>query len=73
MSHPTTPARIVLLPREIARQSEFLALVARAEARTGKRVTTYQPGRVCHVVRLDGADQKGVYHSAWDAVESLLD
>ena len=73
MSHPTTPARIVLLPRGIARQGGFLALAARAEARPGKRVTTYQPGRDCHVVRRDSADQKGAYHSAWDAVESLLD
>lgn len=72
MSHLIAAPSIVLTPREIARQGEYLSLVARAEARTGKRVTTYQPGRDCHVVRLDGADQKGVFHSAWDAVESLF-
>ena len=72
MSHRTAAPSIVVLPHEIVRQGEYRSLVAQVEARTGQRVTTYCPGRDCHVARLDNVDQKGVYHSAWDAVEALL-
>ena len=45
---------MILTPREAAALSEILALAARIEARTGKRLTTEQPGRGCFLALLDG-------------------
>lgn len=62
---------MILTPREAAALSEILALVARIEARTGKRLSTENPGRGCYIALLDGARQHGVYGSRQEAVESL--
>ena len=52
---------MILTPREAASLAALTALVARIEARTGKRVTTANPGRGCYVACLDGVPQRGVY------------
>jgi hypothetical protein len=62
---------MILTPREAASLAALTALVARIEARTGKRLTTENPGRGCFVALLDGVPQRGVYGSRQEAVESL--
>jgi len=62
---------MIRTPREAAALSEILALAARIEARTGKRLTTEQPGRDCFIALLDGVPQHGVYGSRQEAVEAL--
>jgi hypothetical protein len=62
---------MILTPREAASLAALTALVARIEARTGKRVTTANPGRGSYVACLDGVPQRGVYGSRQEAVESL--
>jgi hypothetical protein len=62
---------MIRTPREAADLSEILALAARIEARTGKRLTTEQPGRGCFIALLDGVPQHGVYGSRQEAVEAL--
>ena len=62
---------MIYLPREAASLAALTVLVARIEARTGKRVTTANPGRGCFVALLDGVPQRGVYGSRQEAVESL--
>jgi hypothetical protein len=62
---------MIYLPHELASLASLTALVARIEARTGKRVTIEQPGRGSFVALLDGVAQRGVYGSRQEAVESL--
>lgn len=62
---------MILTPREAAALSEILALAARIERRTGKRLSTENPGRGCYIALLDGVAQHGVYGSRQEAVESL--
>jgi hypothetical protein len=62
---------MILTPREAASLAALTALVARIEARTGKRLTTEQPGRGSVVALLDGVPQRGVYGSRQEAVEAL--
>jgi len=62
---------MILTPREAASLAALTALVARIEARTGKRLTTENPGRGCYVACLDGVTQYGVYGSRQEAVEAL--
>ena len=62
---------MIRTPRELADLSEITALAARIEARTGKRLTTEEPGRGCFIALLDGVPQHGVYGSRCEAVESL--
>jgi hypothetical protein len=62
---------MILTPREAASLAALTALVARIEARTGKRLTTENPGRGCYVACLDGVTQYGVYGSRREAVEAL--
>ena len=62
---------MILTPREAASLAALTALVARIEARTGKRLTTQTPGRGSFVALLDGVLQRGVYGSRQEAVESL--
>ena len=62
---------MILTPHELASLAALTALVARIEARTGKRLTTEQPGRGSYVALLDGVPQRGVYGSRQEAVESL--
>ena len=65
---------MILTPREAASLAALTALVARVarvEARTGKRVTTANPGRGSYVACLDGVPQRGVYGSRQEAVEAL--
>ena len=62
---------MILTPHELASLAALTALVARIEARTGKRLTTEQPGRGSFVALLDGVPQRGVYGSRQEAVESL--
>jgi len=63
---------MIYLPHELASLASLTALVARIEARTGKRLTTENPGRGCYVACLDGVPQRGVYGSRQEAVESLV-
>jgi len=62
---------MIRTPREAAALAEILALAARIEARTGKRITTQNPGRGSFVACLDGVPQPGVYGSRQEAVEAL--
>lgn len=62
---------MVYLPHELADRAALTALVARIEARTGKRLTTEEPGRGCFIALLDGVPQHGVYGSRREAVEAL--
>jgi len=62
---------MILTPREVASLAALTALVARIEARTGKRLTTEQPGRGSFVALLDGVAQRGVFGSRQEAVEAL--
>jgi hypothetical protein len=62
---------MIYLPHELASLASLTALVARIEARTGKRLTTENPGRGCFVALLDGVPQRGVYGSRQEAVEAL--
>jgi len=62
---------MVLTPREAAVLAEITPLASRIEVRTGKRLTTEQPGRGCFVACLDGVPQPGVYGSRQEAVEAL--
>jgi len=62
---------MILTPREFASLAALTALVARIEARTGKRLTTEQPGRGSFVALLDGVPVHGVYGSRQEAVEAL--
>jgi hypothetical protein len=62
---------MILTPREAASLAALTSLVARIEARTGKRLTTENPGRGCFVALLDGVPQRGVYGSRQEAVEAL--
>jgi hypothetical protein len=62
---------MILTPREAASLASLTALVARIEARTGKRVTTERPGRGSFVACLDGVPVRGVYGSRQEAVEAL--
>jgi hypothetical protein len=63
---------MILAPREAAALAEITALVARIEARTGKRLTTENPGRGSFIACLDGVPQHGVYGSRREAVEALV-
>ena len=56
---------------ELDRHRAYLSAVAKVEATTGKRVTTYQPGRGCFVALLDGVPVRGVYGSRQEAVEAV--
>jgi len=62
---------MILTPREAAALAALTALVARIEARTGKRLTTENPGRGSYIALLDGVAQRGVYGSRQEAVEAL--
>lgn len=62
---------MIRTPRELADRAALTALVARIEARTGKRLTTEEPGRGCFIALLDGVPQHGVYGSRREAVEAL--
>jgi len=62
---------MILTPREVAALTALTALVARIEARTGKRLTTENPGRGSYIALLDGVAQRGVYGSRQEAVEAL--
>lgn len=62
---------MILTPHELASLAALTALVARIEARTGKRLTTEQPGRGCFVALLDGVPVRGVFGSRQEAVEAL--
>jgi len=62
---------MILTPREAAALSEILALVARIEARTGKRLSVEEPGRGCFIALLDGVPVRGVYGSQREAIEAL--
>ncbi len=62
---------MILTPRETAALSEITALAARIEGRTGKRLTTEQPGRGSFIACLDGVPQHGVYGSRQEAIEAL--
>ena len=62
---------MIYLPHELASLASLTALVARIEARTGKRLTTENPGRGCFVALLDGVPVRGVYGSRQEAVEAL--
>jgi hypothetical protein len=62
---------MIYLPREASALAELTTLVARIEARTGKRLTTENPGRGSYVALLDGVPQRGVYGSRQEAVEAL--
>jgi hypothetical protein len=62
---------MIRTPRELAALSEITALAARIEARTGKRLSTENPGRGCYIALLDGVPQHGVYGSRCEAVEAL--
>ena len=58
---------MIRTPREAAALSEITALAAR----TGKRLTTENPGRGSFIACLDGVPQHGVYGSRCEAVEAL--
>ena len=62
---------MIYLPREAASLAALTALVARIEARTGKRVSVEEPGRGCFIALLDGVPVRGVYGSPREAVEAL--
>ena len=62
---------MILTPREVASLAALTALVARIEARTGKRLTTENPGRGSYIALLDGVPVHGVYGSRQEAVEAL--
>jgi hypothetical protein len=62
---------MILTTREAAALSEITALAARIEVRTGKRLTTQNPGGGCFIACLDGVPQYGVYGSRQEAVEAL--
>lgn len=62
---------MILTPREAASLAALTALVVRIEARTGKRLTTENPGRGCFIALLDGVPVRGVYGSRQEAVEAL--
>ena len=62
---------MIRTPREFAALAEITAIAARIEARTGKRLTTEEPGQGCFIALLDGVPQHGVYGSRCEAVESL--
>jgi hypothetical protein len=62
---------MIYLPHELASLAALTALVARVEARTGKRVTTENPGRGSFIACLDGVPVRGVYGSRQEAVEAL--
>ena len=62
---------MIYLPHELASLADLTALVARIEARTGKRVSVEEPGRGCFIALLDGVPQRGVYCSPREAVEAL--
>ena len=62
---------MILSPRELAALAEVTALAARIEARTGKRLTTEEPGRGCYIALLDGVPQRGVFGSRCEAIEAL--
>lgn len=62
---------MIYLPHEFAALTALTALVARIEARTGKRLTTQNPGRGSYVACLDGVPQRGVFGSRQEAIEAL--
>ena len=62
---------MILTPREAASLAALTALVARIEARTGKRVSVEEPGRGCFIALLDGVPVRGVYGSQREAVEAV--
>ena len=62
---------MIRTPRELAALSEITALAARIEARTGKRLTTEEPGQGCFIALLDGVPVRGVYGSRREAIEAL--
>ena len=62
---------MIYLPHELVAIAALTALVARIEARTGKRLTTENPGRGCYIALLDGVPVRGVYGSRQEAVEAL--
>ena len=62
---------MIYLPHELADRAALTALVARIEARTGKRVSVEEPGRGCFIALLDGVPVRGVYGSPREAIEAL--